>query len=264
LAKLNHGKEMLDRIIAQKREEVEHRKKSMPLSSLKERIAQHKAPLDFALALGGDCTRLITEVKRASPSRGVLCPNYNPVELAKNYAEGGAAAISVLTEANYFEGSIDHLAAIRGEVELPLLRKDFIFDPYQVYESCAYGADALLLIVASLSQEQLEELLSLSHSLGLKCLVEVHGEDDVARALRIRAKIIGINNRDLNNFTVDISTTHRLRPLVPQERIVVSESGIKSRSDVEKLKEWGVNALLVGEALVTTGNIQDKMRELII
>jgi len=255
---------MLDRIIAQKREEVEHRKKSMPLSSLKERIAQCQAPLDFALALEGSHTRLIAEVKRASPSRGVLCPNFNPVELAKNYAQGGAAAISVLTEANYFKGSIDYLAAIREEIELPLLRKDFIFDPYQVYESCAYGADALLLIVASLSQEKLEELLSLSHSLGLNCLVEVHNEDEVERALLSQAKIIGINNRDLNTFTIDINITSRLRPLIPQERIVVSESGIRSRGDVEKLKGWGVNAVLVGEVLVTTGNIQTKMRELII
>ncbi len=255
---------MLDRIIAQKREEVEHRKQSMPLASLKERIAQRQAPRDFVLTLEGDRTRLIAEVKRASPSRGVLCPNFNPVELAQDYARGGAAAISVLTETNYFEGSIDHLAAIREEIELPLLRKDFIFDPYQVYESCAYGADALLLIVANLSQEQLEELLSLSHSLCLNCLVEVHGVDEVGRALLTQAKIIGINNRDLNTFTVDIDTTRRLRPLIPQERIVVSESGIRSRSDVEKLKGWGVNAVLVGEALVTTGNIQTKMRELII
>ena len=255
---------MLNKIIAQKRKEVEQRKKSMPLSSLKEYIAQRKAPLDFALALSGDRTKLIAEVKRASPSRGVLCANFNPVELAKNYAQGGAVAISVLTEANYFEGSIEHLAAIREEIELPLLRKDFIFDPYQVYESCAYGADALLLIVASLSQEQLGELLSLSHSLGLNCLVEVHNEDEVERALLTQAKIIGINNRDLNTFTIDINTTRRLRPLIPQERIVVSESGIRSRSDVEKLKGWGANAVLVGEALVTTGNIQTKMRELII
>jgi len=262
--KLNPGKEMLNRIIAQKREEVEHRKKSMPLASLKERIAQRQVPLDFALALGGDRIRLIAEVKKASPSRGVLCPNFDPVALARDYAKGGAAAISVLTEANYFGGSIDHLAAIRAEVALPLLRKDFIFDPYQVYESSAYGADAILLIVANLSQEQLGELLSLSHSLSLSCLVEVHHEDEVERALLSQAKIIGINNRDLNTFTTDINTTHRLRPLIPQERIVVSESGISSRSDVEKLKGWGVNALLVGEALVTTGNIQAKMKELII
>ena len=145
----------------------------MPLSSLKERLARRKAPLDFALALSGGETRLIAEVKKASPSRGLLCPDFNPVELAKTYAHAGAAAISVLTEASYFQGSLEHLAAIREEVGLPLLRKDFIFDRYQVYESGAYGADALLLIVTILSQEQLEELLSLSHSLGLSCLVEV-------------------------------------------------------------------------------------------
>jgi len=255
---------MLDRIIAQKREEVEQRKRSMPLSLLEKRMAHQKAPLDFALALDGDHTRLIAEVKRSSPSRGVLCPNFNPVELTKSYAQGGAAAISVLTEANYFEGSIDYLAAIREEVHLPLLRKDFIFDPYQVYESSAYGADALLLIVAILSQEQLEGLLSLSHSLGLSCLVEVHNEDEVERALLSQAKIIGINNRDLNTFTVDINTTHRLRPLIPQQRIVVSESGIRNRGDVEKLKGWGVNAVLVGEALVTASDVQNKVRELIL
>jgi len=255
---------MLNRIIAKKREEVEQRKKGMPLSFLEERIAHRKAPLDFALALDGDHTRLIAEVKRSSPSRGVLCPDFNPVELAKSYAQGGAAAISVLTEANYFEGNIDYLAAIREEVRLPLLRKDFIFDPYQVYESSAYGADALLLIVAILSQEQLDELLWLSHSLGLRCLVEVHSQNEVERALLSQAEIIGINNRDLNTFTVDINTTHRLLPLIPRQRIVVSESGIRSRSDVVKLKEWGVNAVLVGEALVTASDVQTKMRELII
>ena len=255
---------MLNKIIAEKREEVEQRKRDVPLSSLKERLARRKVPLDFALALSGGDTRLIAEVKRASPSRGLLCPNFNPVELAKTYAQGGAAAISVLTEANYFQGSLEHLAAIRKEVGLPLLRKDFIFDRYQIYESGAYGADALLLIVAILSQEQLEELLSLSHSLGLSCLVEVHNEAEVERALVSGAKIIGINNRDLNTFEVDINTTHRLRPLVTGERIVVSESGIRSREDVERLKEWGVNAVLVGEALVTAGDTPTMIRELIL
>ena len=255
---------MLNRIVAQKREEVEQRKKSLPLSRLKERIAQRQAPLDLALALEGTHTRLIAEVKRASPSRGVLRPDFDPVELAQKYTQGGAAAISVLTETNYFEGSIDHLAAIREEIRLPLLRKDFIFDPYQVYESRAYGADALLLIVAILSQEQLEELLFLSHNLGLRCLVEVHSQGEVEKALGSQAKIIGINNRDLTTFTTDINTTHRLLPLIPQERIVVSESGISSRNDVAKLKRWGVNAVLVGEALVTAGDIVTKVRELII
>ena len=255
---------MLNKIIAKKREEVEQRKRSLPISTLKERIAQRQASLAFALALSGDSTRLIAEVKRASPSRGLLCPNFNPVELAKTYAQGGAAAISVLTEANYFEGSIDHLAAIREEVRLPLLRKDFIFDRYQIHESGAYGADALLLIAAILSQEQLKELLALSRSLGLSCLVEVHNEAEVERTLLSGAEIIGINNRDLNTFTVDINTTHRLRPLIPQGRVVVSESGIRSRGDIEKLKGWGVNAVLVGETLITADDIPTKMRELIL
>ena len=254
---------MLNRIITQKRDEVKQRKESLPLSGLKERIARRQAPLDLAAALSGDQIQLIAEVKRASPSRGLLCPDFNPVKLAKEYAQGGAAAISVLTEVNYFGGSLDDLAAIREAVSLPLLRKDFIFDPYQIYESRAYGADALLLIAGILSQGQLEELLSLSHSLGLKCLVEVHNEAEVGRALLSRAKIIGINNRDLSTFDVDINTTRRLRALLPQQQIVVSESGISRRRDIEKLKGWGINIVLIGEALVTAGDIQTRMQGLI-
>jgi len=255
---------VLDEIIARKKKEVEQRKKILPLAQLKKRIAQQKSPLDFTFALKGEPMRLIAEVKQASPSRGVLCPNFNPTELATTYAQVGANAISVLTEVNYFKGNIDYLAAIREVIKLPLLRKDFIFDSYQVYESRAYGADALLLIVAILSQEQLKELLLLSHSLGLKCLVEVHNETDVERALLSEAEIIGINNRDLNTFTVDINTTGQLRPLIPRQKIVVAESGIKSRKDIEKLKGWSVNAVLIGEALVTANNILTKMKELML
>ena len=254
---------MLKKIVALKKERVEQRKKVLSLSCLKERIAQQKPPLDFATALVGDHIRLIAEVKQASPSRGVLNPNLNPTRLARTYAEGGAAAISVLTEENYFKSSVDYLATIREAVRIPLLRKDFIFDPYQVYESRAYGADALLLIGAILSQEQLNEFLSLSHNSGLKCLVEVHNEAEIERAVLSGAEIIGINNRDLDTFNIDINTTRRLRPLIPQTRIVVSESGIKTRSDAEKLKRWGVNAILVGEALVTANDILTKMRELV-
>jgi indole-3-glycerol phosphate synthase len=254
---------MLDKIITQKRKEVEQRKKVATTTYLQERIARQKPTLDLALALRDDHIRLIAEVKQASPSRGVLSPNLNPTELAQTYAEGGAAAISVLTEANYFMGSNEHLAAIKEVVGLPLLRKDFIFDPYQVYESRAYGADALLLIAATLSQGQLKELVSLSHSLGLRCLVEVHNGDEVEKAVLSEAEIIGINNRDLNTFVVDINTTRRLRPLVPQEKIVVSESGIKSRKDMEKLRKWGVDAVLIGEALVTAGDVRAKMQELL-
>jgi indole-3-glycerol phosphate synthase len=225
---------MLNRIIAEKREEVAQRKRSLPLSVLKESIAQRKAPLNFASALSGDSIRLIAEIKRASPSRGILCPDFNPVALAKIYAENGAAAISILTEEHHFQGSLDHLAAIREEVRLPLLRKDFILD------------------------------LSLSRNLGLSCLVEVHNEGEVERALDSGTEIIGINNRNLNTFKVDIDTTHRLRSLIPKDRIVVSESGISTRSDVEKMKKWGVNAVLIGEALVTATDIPAKMRELML
>ena len=254
---------MLDKIIAQKKEEVEQRKKEIAMSYMQERIARQKPPLDLAIALKGDNIRLIAEVKRASPSRGILCPNFNPIKLAQTYAEGGAAAISVLTEANYFMGSIEHLAAIKEVVGLPLLRKDLIFDHYQIYEARAYGADALLLIAAIVSQRQLKELVSLSHSLGLRCLVEVHNENEVERAVLSGAQIIGINNRDLNTFDVDINTTRRLRSLVPKEKIVVSESGIRSRKDMEKLRKWGIDAALVGEALVTPNNVRAKMKELL-
>ena len=254
---------MLNKIVAQKREEVERRKRAAPATYLQERIARQKPVIDLAPALKGDHIRLIAEVKQASPSRGMLSPNCNPIKLAQAYVEGGAAAISVLTEANYFMGSNEHLAAIKEVVGLPLLRKDFIFDPYQIYESRAYGADALLLIAAILSQGQLKELVSLSHSLGLGCLVEAHSEGEVERAVLSEAEIIGINNRDLNTLSIDINMTRRLRPLIPQERIVVSESGIKSKRDIEKLGKWGVDAVLVGEALVTANDVLAKMQELI-
>ncbi|MDH4368160.1 MAG: indole-3-glycerol phosphate synthase TrpC, partial [Dehalococcoidia bacterium] len=203
------------------------------------------------------------EVKQASPSRGVLNAQLNHTELAQTYAESGAAAISVLTEKNYFMGRIEHLAAIKEVVGVPLLRKDFIFDHYQIYESRAYGADALLLIAATLNQGQLKELVSLSRNLGLGCLVEVHNESEIERAMFSEAEIIGINNRDLNTFAVDINTTHRLRPLVPKGKILVSESGIRSRRDMEKLGKWGVDAVLVGEALVTAGDVRAKIKELL-
>jgi indole-3-glycerol phosphate synthase len=253
---------ILDKIIADKKREVEQRKVSLPLSDLKKRIAMSWPPLDFAAALRGNGLKLIAEVKKASPSKGLLCPDFDPVGLAKTYAQSGAAAISVLTEVNHFQGSLDHLAAIREAVNVPLLCKDFIYDEYQVYESAAYGADAILLITAILSQSQLEGLLELSQSLGLDCLVEVHNEAELTTALLAGAEIIGINNRNLSTFAVDTSTTRRLRLLVPPENIVVSESGIKDRDDIKKMKECKVNAVLVGEALVTAADIPARIREL--
>ncbi|TES88570.1 MAG: indole-3-glycerol phosphate synthase TrpC [Dehalococcoidia bacterium] len=254
---------MLDKIVADKKEELEQRKKAVPASELEALIAQRAKPLDFAATLKRGGVSLIAEVKRASPSRGVLCPDFKPVELARTYADNGAAAISVLTENKYFHGHLEHLAEVREAVEIPLLRKDFIFDPYQVYESRAGGADALLLIVSILEQAQLEELLLLSHKLDLSCLVEVHHENEVEKALRSHAQIIGINNRDLKTFHVDTGTTQRLRALIPKDRVVVSESGISRRRDMENLESWGVNAALVGEALLTAGDIAAKVRELV-
>jgi len=252
---------ILDKILVDKKLEVEQRKQLLPLSALKERIAQYK-PLDFAAAMRGDGIKLIAEVKKASPSRGVLCKDFDPVALATTYARNGAAAISILTEVKHFQGSPKHLAAIREKVNIPLLRKDFIYDEYQVYESAAYGADALLLIAAILSPEQLGELLEISHSLGISCLVEVHNEDELFTALLADAKIIGINNRDLNTFKVDTNTTRRLRMFIPKENIVVSESGIYNQDDMKKMRECKVDAVLVGEALVTAGDIPAKIREI--
>jgi indole-3-glycerol phosphate synthase len=209
--------------------------------------------------------KLIAEVKKASPSRGVICSDFDPVKIARTYAENGASAISVLTETRHFQGSMNYLRDIKSALGSrcpPLLRKDFITDPYQVYQSRAYGADSLLLIVAILTPGKLETLLELSHGLGMKCLVEVHDEAEVGVAIKSNAGIIGINNRDLTTFRVDLTTTGRLRPLIPAGRIVVSESGIKDRNDVEMLKEWGVNAVLIGEALMSAPDIAARMKEL--
>ena len=257
---------ILQRIVADNRADLEARKRDVPLAELQEMASGQPPPLDFAAALRGASICLIAEVKKASPSRGIISHDFNPVEIARTYAGNGAAAISVLTEPRYFQGSLDYLTEIKkalGNMSLPLLRKDFIDDPYQIYESRAYGADAILLIVAILTPQSLAELLELSHQMGMSCLVEVHNEAEVEIALASGAGIIGINNRDLNTFTMDLATTGRLRPLIPPDRIVVGESGIKIRDDMEKLKKWGVDAVLIGESLMSAPNIAAKMKELL-
>ncbi|MFC1949065.1 indole-3-glycerol phosphate synthase TrpC [Chloroflexota bacterium] len=255
---------ILDDIVADNRQELEARKSSLPLDKLLKLATEQLPPLDFAAALHGDGIKLIAEVKKASPSRGVIRADFNPVEIARTYAANGASAISVLTESIYFQGSPDYLRDIKAALRVkgpPLLRKDFIHDPYQIYEARAYGADALLLIVAMLTAEKLKELLGLSHELKMGCLVEVHSEAELEIALNSGARIIGINNRDLKTFDVDIATTQRLRPFIPADRIVVSESGIKDRNDMEKMKEWGVDAVLIGESLMASDDIAARMRE---
>jgi indole-3-glycerol phosphate synthase len=259
---------ILDQIVADNSLELETRKRNSPVEELQRVVGEQPLPLDMASALQGEGgkVQLIAEVKKASPSRGVIRSDFNPVEIAQTYASNGASAISVLTEPRYFQGSLNYLKEIRealGSKRVPLLRKDFIVDPYQVYESRAYGADSLLLIVAILIPDKLEELLGLSHQLGLSCLVEVHNESELEIALRSQTRIVGINNRDLRNFTVDISTTQRLRPLIPADRIVVSESGIKDHSDIEKLRECGVDAVLIGESLMSAPDIAVKIKELL-
>jgi indole-3-glycerol phosphate synthase len=256
---------ILDQIVADNKSELEARKRSLPLEELKRAASAQPLPLDFASALRGDGIRLIAEVKKASPSKGVIRSDFNPAEIAQTYASNGASAISVLTEEKHFQGSLNYLRDIGnalGDRRLPLLRKDFIYDSYQVYESRAYGADGLLLIVAILAPAELETLLGLSHELNMSCLVEVHNEGELEIALSSGAKIIGINNRDLKTFTVDLTITRRLRPLIPPDKIVVSESGIKNRTDIEKLRQWGVDAVLIGESLMSASDIAAKMKEL--
>jgi len=256
---------ILDQIVADNKLELESRKRGFPLKKLQMAALEQPPPLDFTSVLQGNHIKLIAEVKKASPSRGIIRPDFNPVEIAKTYASNGAAAISVLTEAKYFQGSLDYLRDTRKALgnKLPLLRKDFIHESYQVYESRAYGADSLLLIVAILPPAKLERLLQLSHNLNMSCLVEVHSEPELEIALNSGARIIGINNRDLSTFEVDLTTTERLRPLIPQDRIVVSESGIKNRSDIDKLREWGIDAVLIGESLMSASNIATKMRDFV-
>jgi len=255
---------ILDDIVADKLLEIEVRKRELPPGEIIEMAAKQPLQLDLASALRGEGVRLIAEVKKASPSRGVIRSDFNPVDIALTYANNGASAISVLTDSKYFQGSLEYLKDIKaalGEKRLPLLRKDFILDPYQVYESRAYGADAILLIVAILNPEKLGELLRLSNDLNMDCLVEVHNESELEIALHSGARIIGINNRDLSTFEVDMTTTKRLRPRVPEDRIVVSESGIKDRSDIEKLAGWGVDAVLIGESLMSAPDIAARMKE---
>ena len=257
---------ILEQIVANNRLELEARKRAFPLAELQRLALTQSPPLDLASALRGERIRLIAEVKKASPSKGIIRPDFNPVGIARTYASNGASAISVLTEATHFQGSLSHLREIRdalGNKRPPLLRKDFLYDPYQIYESRAYGADSLLLIVAILTPGKLAGLSRLSHELGMSCLVEVHNEVELEIALGSGAGIIGINNRDLKTFAVDITTTERLRCLIPSDRIAVSESGIKSRNDIEKLEKWGVDAVLIGEALMSAPDIGAKMKELL-
>jgi len=253
---------IIDQIVATVRQELVRRKNQTPLSELERLVDNSGAPQDFGAALRGEGIKFIAEIKRASPSKGWLCPDLDVATLARSYARGGAAAISVLTEPNWFKGGFTDLAAARRATHLPLLCKDFVLDPYQVYEARAFGADAVLLITALLSSSELSALIEIAQGLGMAALSEVHTEPEVKRALGAGANLVGINNRNLADFGVDLGTTLKLRPLIPPDVAVVSESGIKSYADISALQAAGINAVLVGETLVSSPDPEAKLREL--
>ncbi len=256
---------ILDKIIENKRSEVERTKKSKPLDSLKSELQNIDSTKGFYECISPDgSTKVIAEIKRASPSKGVLRSDFDPVEISKSYASGGASAISVLTDSRFFKGTLNHLRNVRSSVEIPLLRKDFIIDPYQVYESRFYGADAILLIVAALDSTILRELLELAHSLEMDALVEIHDERELDKAIEAGSKIIGINNRDLKTFDVSLETSLRLCRLIPSEKIIISESGIGSIEDIKRLRSAGISVLLIGETFMRAPKPGEELRKLLL
>jgi indole-3-glycerol phosphate synthase len=253
---------ILERILESRRAAIAELKTDGVAAGLARSVAQAPAPTDFRRALILDGVALIAECKERSPSGGWLQRPYDPVGLARRYVANGAAALSVLTEPEFFGGRLEHLQAIRAAVTVPILCKDFIVDPVQVMAARAAGADAVLLIVALLDDGCLGDLLSLTHGYGMQALVEVHDEVELERALQAEAAIIGINNRDLTTMGTIKDTTVRLRPLIPAGHVTVSESGIGSRADIDALQQLGVNAALVGESLLRAVDLEAKVREL--
>lgn len=254
----------LDRIISQTRFDLEQRKLITSFEEQRRLAIAQNAPHDFLQALKVQSKiGLIAEVKRASPSQGKFAPEIDPAELAQIFAANGATAISVLTEPHFFLGSFDYLTAIKQAVHVPVLCKDFIIDEYQVYEARACGADAILLICAILDQIQLQRLLKVADDLSMHCLVEVHTSEEVQRAIEAGARIIGINSRDLKTFQIDPGLVRELRPLIPKDTVVVAESGIHSSADARRLARYNVQAMLVGESLVTSQDIPSQIHSLL-
>src|SRR6266566_3142067 len=264
----------LDRIVAQTRIDLEQRKQEYPLEEMQRLAASQPAPRDLLTALlpvpqtgspqGSKAqVRLIAEVKRASPSKGMLAPHLDPVALARTYEAHGAAAISVLTEPHFFLGSPAYLTAIKQAVSVPVLRKDFIIDEYQVYEARAWGADAILLICAILDDVQLRHLLAIAHQQHMRCLVEVHNVEEAQQAVAAGARIIGVNSRDLVTFQMNPHLMRELRTLIPADRVVLAESGIHTAADARRLARYDVSAMLVGESLIVSNDIPAQMRSLL-
>jgi len=249
---------VLDEICAARRADVARRKQKLPLDVLRERMPS-MPPRGFERALRATLARgdlaLIAELKKASPSKGLIRPVFNPASLAMAYAAGGATCLSVLTEERYFQGADRYLAQARAVVTLPCLRKDFMLEPYQLYEARAIGADCILLIMAALDDEAAAAMLAVATELGMDALVEVHDEPELERALKLEARLIGINNRNLKPLAVDLATTERLAPLVPADRLLVAESGLHSHDDLERLAAVGARCFLVGESLMRQDDV---------
>ncbi|HXD83720.1 MAG TPA: indole-3-glycerol phosphate synthase TrpC [Rudaea sp.] len=246
--------DILQRILARKRDEVRERSARMPARELSARIVDAPAPRGFRAAIdariAAGAAGVIAEVKKASPSQGVIRTDFRPADIARSYAADGAACLSVLTDVDFFQGADDYLVVARASCALPVLRKDFVIDDYQVYEARALGADCILLIVAALDDAQLADFSTLAHELGMDVLAEAHDATELERALKTSAALIGINNRDLRTFKTSLDTTLNLRSRVPADRLLVTESGIHTRVDVARMRDAGVNAFLVGEAFM--------------
>ena len=259
---------VLDRILVQTARDVAERKARTTITELRERAADRHAPVSLPQALSGPDMSVIAEFKRASPSKGKFPGDLDPASVARDYFDAGAAAISVLTDGPFFDGSMDDLssaaAVAHGRLNpFPVLRKDFIIDEFQIFEALAIGADAILLIVAALEQTALIRLANQAAAIGLSVLVEVHDEEEMARAVDAGSKLIGVNNRDLRTFNVDLAVTERLAPLAPAGTVVVGESGIFTRDDVRRLAAAGANAVLVGESLVVAPDRVGALRALL-
>ena len=264
---------ILDKIVEQKKVEVAKLPaRIIAAGDLRDAMLEHGERRDFVAALkrprSGNIG-LIAEVKKASPSAGVICKDFDPVRIAKEYEAAGASCLSVLTDEKFFQGSLDYLRQIRAAVKIPLLRKDFIIDERQILEAIEWGADAILLIVAILTDEQLQKFHALASEAGLAVLVEVHDEEELARTLKFSPALVGVNNRNLKTFKVDLATTERLASklfsslITRHSSLLIAESGIHTRADVDRLKKCGAGAILVGESLMKQGDIQTKVRELI-
>ena len=253
---------LLSTILQRVKQKIEVKKNKLPLGILQDKILTLPPTRDFAVSLEKkEGINLICEVKKASPSKGLIFSNYEPVKISKIYEEAGAKAISVLTEGDFFLGSLNDLKDVKNATNIPILRKDFIVDPYQIYESRYFGADCILLIARILEKDELKDFIGLAATLKLDSLVEIHNKHDLKKALDSGAKNIGINNRNLDSLKVNIKTSLSLFPLIPADKIVVSESGIKGKKEIRILRDCGINSFLIGEALLTAQNIKYQIKE---